>query len=548
MPRGASLLLPALVAFGLWSEWVAFGGELPRRWVPDLLTGLTFIGTGFVAWHRRPDSRVGLLLVATGACWFMGNLASSFAAMGSLNPAIVTALATAVVASYQAPLAHALISYPDGRLTTPLQIGVTGIVYATVSSWRMWPVEPATSFLFALVAGAGGISYRRTRGHQRRARLLASQVATMVVVALAVGLVLRRGVPSTTGAELALLVYELAVAGSAVLLAAGLVRSGSARAAVADIVVEVGEDRSGTLRDALANVLGDPSLQIAYRIGTQGAFVDAAGRPFDLPDRSVGRALTRIERDGEMVAVLVHDPAVLDDPALVDAVASAARLASRNAELQAASQGQLTELRASRRRLVGAGDAERRRLAQRLDGGALGRLDDLSTALDTIISGSDPSHESSRRMLRAREHALTTMEMLHDLAKGLHPSDLREGGLGPALRRLTTHVGVPVDLTITDARLPPEIEAGIYFLCAEGLANVTKHARASRVRLVVGLRGANVAVDLTDDGVGGADVRRGSGLRGLADRIDVLGGSLTVDSQVGWGTRLIAEIPLGGSA
>ena len=113
----------------------------------------------------------------------------------------------------------------------------------------------------------------------------------MVVVALAVGLVLRRGVPSTTGAELALLVYELAVAGSAVLLAAGLVRSGSARAAVADIVVEVGEDRSGTLRDALANVLGDPSLQIAYRIGTQGAFVDAAGRPFDLPDRSVGRAL-----------------------------------------------------------------------------------------------------------------------------------------------------------------------------------------------------------------------------------------------------------------
>ncbi len=336
-----------------------------------------------------------------------------------------------------------------------------------------------------------------------------------MAVAVAGGAALRYVLGSGVGAEPALLLYELAVGASAVLLAASLVRPEADKATVADIVVELGEVRSGTLRDALAGILGDRSLEIAYRVATGDAYVDATGRPVDLPEPSFGRAITRIERDGSVVAVLVHDPSVLDDAALVDAVASATRLASHNAKLQAEIQGQVNELRASRRRLVGAGDAERRRLAQRLNGGAVRRLDALFRSLDATGPVVDRSLESTVRLIRAREHAARAVHELRDLARGLHPAELREGGLAPAVRRLAEHCPVSVILDVSDARFPPEIEAGVYFLCAETLANASKHASASIVEVCVRRADAVVIVELRDDGVGGADLDRGSGLRGL---------------------------------
>jgi len=325
---------------------------------------MTILGAGTVAWARRPASRVGPLLALTALCWFAGNLARPVLTAAWPTATIAPALAEALWASHRAPLAHALIGFPSGRLTTRVETVGVWVAYASVIA-SIWSPGYGGLIFAAVAACVTFVAYRQAGGRRRRAKLAAVQITAAMAVAISAGFAAR----SVFGAEPALLLYELAISGSAVLLAAALVRPETEGSTVADIVVELGEVRSGTLRDALADILGDPSLEIAYRVAAGDAYVDASGRPVDLPEPSHGRAITPIERDGGVVAVLVHDPSVLDDPALIDAVAATTRLAARNAELQVEIRGQVAELRASRRRLVGAGDAERRRHALRLSQG-----------------------------------------------------------------------------------------------------------------------------------------------------------------------------------
>ena len=548
MPRAAYLLVPIGITFGIWSEWVVFGPGQPRIWLPDLLTGMTILGSGLVAWARRPMSRVGPLLVVTALCWFAGNLAKPLVAASWPTPLLAAVLAEALLASHRAPFAHALLGYPGGRLTKPVERIAAWIVYGSVFVGSVLQFGALALVVATLVAGAAFATYRQAVGQRRRAKSVAFRGAIAVAVALATGVGLRSALGAGPGAGPALLLYELALGGSCVLLAAGLARRESQVATVADIVVELGEVRSGTLGDALAEVLGDPSLEVGYRLGMGDAYVDASGQLLDLPEPSERRAVTRIQREGQDVAVLVHDPSVLDDPALVDAVASAARLASRHAELQAEIRGQLGELRASRRRLVGAGDAERRRLAQRLSDGALRRLDALGAELGSTGRSVDPALESGQRVAHSQRQIAKAVAELDDLVRGLHPSALREGGLAPAIHGLTEHSPIPIYLSIPAVRFPLEIEAGVYFVCAEGLANAFKHAMASRIRVTVRHADGAVTVELSDDGVGGADLGRGSGLLGLADRIEALGGWLTIESPAGGGTRLVVILPLAGGS
>ena len=481
----------------------------------------------------------------SGVCWFAGNLAVPLARATGLSSPSLAALAAILVASHRAPFAHAILGYPGGRLAAAVERSMVVITYASVVAAPVLPSEAAALGVAVLVAGSAFVSYRGTRGRERRAKLRAARVATGLAIAVAAGLALRHVLGAGPGAEAAFVLYELALGGSAVLLAAGLARTDTDEVAVADMVVELGEVPSGTLRDALADVLGDPGLEVGYRGGTRDGFLDAAGRPFEIPGPSLHREVTRIVRDGEVVAVLVHDPAVLDDPALVDAVASAARLASRNVELQAEVRGRLAELRASRRRLLDAGEAEGRRLSQRLNDGALRRLESLGDDLGTAMAGLDPSLESGQRMARAKVQVALAVDELQSLSGGLSPRELQAGGLAPALRALAEHSQVPIELDVPDVRLGSEIEAAVYFLCAEGLANMTKHAGASRVRVAVHIGERAVTVELRDDGIGGADATRGTGLRGLSDRIEALGGRLTIESPPTGGTRLTGELPIG---
>ena len=242
------------------------------------------------------------------------------------------------------------------------------------------------------------------------------------------------------------------------------------------------------------------------------------------------------------LAVLVHDPAVLDDAGLVDGVAAAARLGAANARLQSEVRDQLADLAASRRRLVEAGDDERRRLELRLRDGAVRRLEALAESLARACPAAGSS--SRERIDEARSQLGRALADLHELALGLHPRELVEEGLEGALEALAARSPVPVELDVAPGRLGPEAEAAAYFLCSEALTNVAKYASASRVAIRIAQTDGRLEVEIADDGVGGADPARGSGLRGLKDRVEALGGTLRVDSAPGEGTRLDAAIPL----
>jgi signal transduction histidine kinase len=323
----------------------------------------------------------------------------------------------------------------------------------------------------------------------------------------------------------------------------GLVRWPWERAEVADLVVELGEARSGTLRDELARALGDPSLQVGYWLPASGAFVDAAGRPLAVPGPGSGRAATMVDRDGQPLAVLVHDPAVLGDPGLVEAVSSAAGLAAANARLQAEVRARLAEIAASRRRILAAGDEERGRLERQLGEGAQRRLGGLAQTL-RLARQSATGQSTVERIARAEFQLARTQEDLGRLARGLHPRQLAGEGLGPALAALAGDFPLRVELAVSVTAIRPAVAACAYFVCCEALANVAKHASASTVQISVTARAGAVTVEVTDDGAGGADPR-GRGIRGLADRVETLGGTLTVASAPGRGTRLTAVIPDG---
>jgi PAS domain S-box-containing protein len=212
-----------------------------------------------------------------------------------------------------------------------------------------------------------------------------------------------------------------------------------------------------------------------------------------------------------------------------------------NAELHA----RLEELAASRARIVTAGDTERRRLERNLHDGAQQRLVMLSLSLRIALSKLDSDPAAARAALAAAaEELAVALEELRELARGLHPAVLSERGLRAAVETLVGRAPVPVELAdIPDARLPEPVEAAAYYLIAEALTNVTKYAQASRVVVRVAKSDASVLVEVSDDGIGGADPAAGSGLRGLADRVEALGGTLEVVSPAGGGTSLRAEIP-----
>ena len=220
-------------------------------------------------------------------------------------------------------------------------------------------------------------------------------------------------------------------------------------------------------------------------------------------------------------------------------------LRSHVSHLDAELRESLEELRASRARLVQAGDAERRRLERDLHDGAQSRLVALALLLRTARTRAADDAELAAMLDRAQEELQTSLAELRELARGIHPAVLTERGLEPALHALVARAPVPVDVE-ADAgeRLPMPVESAAYFVVSEALANVAKYARATQASVTVRRHGGRVSVVVADDGVGGADAARGTGLRGLADRVAALDGTLALESPAGRGTRLRAEIPL----
>jgi signal transduction histidine kinase len=276
-------------------------------------------------------------------------------------------------------------------------------------------------------------------------------------------------------------------------------------------------------------------------------YVAINGEPVELPEASTRRAVTRIGEGDDRVGAIAHDPSLLEDPGLVAAVTAAVRLEADNRQLTAEVDRQMAELRASRARIVTATDAERRRVERDLHDGAQQRLVALSMELGRLRAAGEEARDPAlaAALGGVASELEAAIEELRELARGILPPILTDAGLAAAVESLALRAPLPVDAEVElPGRLPRAIESTLYFVIAEGLANVARHAGATRATIRISLASGTVRAEVVDDGRGGAGAERGSGIQGLADRVGALGGTLRVDSLPGRGTTLSAELPL----
>jgi signal transduction histidine kinase len=306
------------------------------------------------------------------------------------------------------------------------------------------------------------------------------------------------------------------------------------RRAVEGPVVDLGAGGTGTLTGRLARAVGDPSLRVAYALQDGVTFVNQAGREVELGEPGPGRAVTRFDDGDRLVAAVVHDAAALRDPQLASGAGAALRIAAANVRMQSDVRRRVAEVERSRRRLVRASEVECRRVAAELDAAVLPLLERASQAVALARSGAVDGEvtELEQRLVGARGQ-------LRRLTLGLRPA----GTLADALRGLAQDTPMAVSLALPVEPFDDDAEATAWFVCSEALANVMKHARAGRVEISVAASDDRLIIDVSDDGTGGADPARGSGLRGLASRVEEVGGVLSVHARVGGGTRVVAELP-----
>jgi signal transduction histidine kinase len=530
-----------------------------RTGVLTFVIGLSFVGAGLVALHRRPENRTGAVMVATGFLWFLAQL-------GYADNHLLNTVGTATELLFILGFAYLLLSFPDGRLHSRLErvlMGIGFIVCAVLQlAWMLFDGDPEN-----LIAATDNQDAETAIENVQRALGAAVSVATAVVVVRRwrrASSPLRRAAEPVLWAGAASFValavsavndiadqplgdvewlWWLAFATVPFAFLAGLLRVQMARGAVAQLVVDLGEaPEPGQVRDALARALGDPQLRLAYWVPERDGFVDVDGRPVELSPNA-----TVVERSGRRIAALEHDPALAEQPGLLESVGAAAALALENERLNAELRARLEDLRASRARIVEAGETERRRIERNLHDGAQQRLVSIAMALGLVEHKLDADPEAVKPILReARENLATALEELRELSQGIHPSLLTERGLEAALGELPLRTHVPLELELSiGERLPLQVEATAYYVVSEAIANVTKYAHASAVRIRVDRVEGRAVVEVADDGVGGADRSRGSGLRGLADRVEALGGRFALVSPAGRGTVIRAEIPCG---
>jgi signal transduction histidine kinase len=327
---------------------------------------------------------------------------------------------------------------------------------------------------------------------------------------------------------------------------AGLLDARLAKGGVGDLMVQLRTDSAPDLRALLAQALRDPTLSLIYWLPQYGSWADQDGNPANLPESDSGRRVTLVEQNGERVAALVYDATLGEEPELVEAVSAAAGIALENGRLEAELRARLQELHGSRTRVVEAQQDERRRLERDLHDGAQQRLVALALELGMLAEQADSDLATQSRLKRARSELAQSLNELRDIAHGLHPAVVSGHGLAVALESLVAVTPLEVQLK-TDGlpRLPEPLEVAAYYVVSESLTNAAKHSQASLVSVDVGVTNDTLIAEIADDGIGGVDSERGTGLRGLADRVEALNGRLRIWSPPGHGTRVRAEIPCG---
>ena len=562
----AAALCATLLVGALRGHWLS-----PAQATYEYVGTLAAVALGLAVWRRRRDSRTGPLLVALAIAAILPDLDTVF--FRSALPVTAGLAATQLIV----PLyGHVVLSYPTGRLDRRADRALVALayVYAAVYAIPLLFFYSPHNECFVCADPLTHVAGHDVTGFRDAMDLLLVVLAIAFLIALARKLALSSRSQRTISWPLVAAgafgageyIVQFSIFGTQVdswhneawfwivastnlaiptALAAGLLVGRTGRSGVADLVLELERAPAGSLRAALARTLGDPSLELALWLPERAAFIRDDGGAFAPPEANGARAVTPIGPAEAPLALMVHDPSLLERRALLDAAGAAARLALENERLHAELRAQLGEIRASRARIVEAGDVERRRLERDLHDGAQQRLLGIGLALQLARAQLGPEANGVSELLGEADSELrAALDELRELARGIHPAVLTEQGLAPALRTLAERSSVPVHLSAEpQRRFAAPTEAAVYFLVSEALANVAKHAGASSVDLRVVSDERTVTVDLVDDGIGGADPSRGSGLRGLTDRIQALDGSVEIASLPGHGTTIHAELP-----
>jgi signal transduction histidine kinase len=533
------------------------------------LIGWAFIGTGIFAWLRQPENRFGALMTAVG-------FSACFAGLRVSTEPWVFIIGLLFITSQWALLYHMLLAFPGGALRSRVERVLVAVTY--FSALVVHPVQVLfqdTTLLGVpenplLIEGNTDLAVTLSRSRY--------WLAVVLIGALAV-ILARRWAAASASERRALgpvflsggLVMLLLGVWYAALLAyvdedvvqaledaryvvlctvpfaflAGLLRSRVAGAsAVSEVVARLGDPRMrrGGIGPALSDALEGTSLELAF-LAPDGRYVDPDDRPVAIPPVEPTRAVAPLESGNKPAVLLTYDSSRQDEHELVHAVVAAATLSLENERLASDLQAKVEEVSASRVRIVESGDAARRRLERDLHDGAQQRLVSLALSLRMIGSRLDGDPETVRQLDAARSELDQALDELRELARGIHPSVLSDRGLAAALQGLAQRAPLPVELETPAERLPDGVESASYFVVAEALTNVVRYAHASQAKVNVTRADGEVLVEISDDGVGGADPARGSGLRGLSDRVSAVGGTLEVESRPGAGTTVRAVIP-----
>jgi signal transduction histidine kinase len=571
--------LPAVAGAGLLAGigavWLAAhqGPTTPTEPGPvlTLVVGASMLGCGLASWRNRPENRVGPIMVFTSFAWFAAQLNEAS------TPWLYT-IGTAVQSVWGIGLVYLLLSFPSGRLAARLDRWLVGVGFALALGLQLLAMLYGNKAGLRCPACPTNLirlvdDDRKAQGLLNLQRLLGGLLVVTVITVLArrwlkAGAAKRRAVAPVLVAGCACLAalawtvaldlfgdplgafpahvwfYSMASVPFAVLFV--FLQRRLARGMVAGLVVELGgPTASADLREALARALGDPSLEIAYWFPPEQHYVDGEGGPVRLPSHDSGRRSTFVERDGAPIAVLLHDPVLEHNAELVQSVCAAASLTLENERLQAELRARVVDLQASRARLVEATDAERRRIERDLHDGTQQRLISIAMSLGLLETKLPGQAIAAQPIVREARQALTlALQELRELTHGINPPLLTERGLPAALDELCRRAALPTRLRLqVDHRLSDQVESAAYFIVSEALANAAKHSHASEVRVAASHQGHSLDLEIADDGIGGATTTGGSGLRGLADRVEALGGRFTVSSPPGRGTIMRAEIP-----
>jgi len=556
--RDPVLLLPLAVAAGLAAGWLGVHERVAgTRTAVDLALSWALTAASFVVLERPRWRRARWLLAATPFVLLGADLEWA-------SSRVLWTIGFVLEGLWAAFLVQLVLTFPEGRAwSLPARVAVLAAYTLTLGGQLAGGlVTPDTRDLLSVtsqpsvadaidraqaiagVAVAVGVLFlvlRRVHAVGRPARRAQGPLLLAAAITALAGCVWLGWVIATYARAPTLETIARAVALTIpVGIVVGIGSSRLRRPEASELVVELRSEAAATMRERLARALGDPTLDVAYRLD-DGRYVDAAGRPIELPQRA-DRAVTVVSIGGEEIAALVHDPALLDEPALVESVRATAALVLENERLAAEVRSQLAEVRASRGRIVAAADAERRRIERNLHDGAQQRLVTLSVALGLEASRADRT--AADVLSRAQDEVEQAIGELRELARGIHPTLLRDDGLTAAVEALARRAPLPVTVESSARdRLPDLVELAAYFVVSEALTNIVKHASATHASVALEREPTTLRVTVTDDGVGGARITPESGLAGLRDRLEALDATLSIESEATRGTSVCALFP-----